>query len=99
MDAVRLLNRVGDLRDLTTESLADVNEEAPISAETRKVHGTHKTPGYLVDYIVWRLADWIAEIPINRLRIFEPACGHAPFLVSAMRLLRTLEIKLPPGEK
>ena len=48
VDAVKLLNRVGDLRNLTTESLADVYERALITAETRKVHGTHKTPGYLV---------------------------------------------------
>ena len=51
-----------------------------------------------LEAVVWQLADWIAEIPIERLRIFEPACGHAPFLVSAMRLLRSLEIDLPSGE-
>ena len=53
----------------------------------------------LFDYVVWQLADWIAEIPVDRLRIFEPACGHAPFLVSVMRLLRTFEIALPSGER
>ena len=86
VEVVRILNRLGDLRNLTTEALADVYERALITAETRKVHGTHKTPAYLVDYVVWQLADWIAEIPVKRLRLFEPACGHAPFLVSAMRL-------------
>ena len=86
-EAVERLNQVGDLRNLTTESLADVYEQALITAETRKVHGTHKTPSYLVDYVVWQLANWIEEIPVERLRVFEPACGHAPFLVSAMRLL------------
>ncbi len=98
LEAVRVFNQVGDLRNLTTEALADVYEQALISADTRRIHGTHKTPAYLVDYIVWQLADWINEIPIERLRVFEPACGHAPFLVSAMRLLRTLELKTPRGE-
>lgn len=96
--AVRVFNQVGNLRNLTTEALADVYEQALISAETRKVHGTHKTPACLVDYIVWQLADWINEIPIERLQVFEPACGHAPFLVSAMRLLRTLGLKPPRGD-
>src|SRR6202035_1703489 len=34
------------------------------------------------------LFDWISEIPLPDRHIFEPACGHAPFLLSAMRLLR-----------
>jgi hypothetical protein len=96
VEAVKILNQLGNLRNLTTESLADVYEQALITAGTRKVHGTHKTPAYLVDYVVWQLADWIAEIPADQLRFFEPACGHAPFLVSAMRLLRTLDLGLPP---
>jgi len=98
VEAARILNRLGDLRNLTTEALADVYEQALITKETRRVHGTHKTPAYLVDYVVWQLADWIAEIPAKRLRLFEPAFGHAPFLVSAMRLLRTLDLRLPVRE-
>lgn len=97
-EVAAILNQLGDLRNLTTEALADVYEQALMTTETRKVHGTHKTPAYLVDYIVWQLADWVAEIPVERLRVFEPACGHAPFLVSAMRLLRTLDLGVPGGE-
>jgi hypothetical protein len=98
VEAVRILNQPGDLRNLTAESLADVYEKALITPDTRNAHGTHKTPAYLVDYIVWQLGDWIAEIPTEELRFFEPACGHAPFLVSAMRLLRTLDLGLPPDK-
>jgi hypothetical protein len=86
---------LGDLRNLTTESLGDVYEQALITKDIRKIHGTHKTPGYLVDYVVWQLANWIEEIPVKELRFFEPGCGHAPFLVSLMRLLRTLDISPP----
>ena len=94
---VDIFNRLGDLRNLTPETLADVYEQALVTKEIRSTHGTHKTPSYLVDYIVWQLADWIAEIPVEQLCFFEPACGHAPFLVSAMRLIRTMDIDLPTG--
>ena len=67
---------LGDLRNLTTESLGDVYERALITSDIRKIHGTHKTPGYLVDYVVWQLAHWIEEIPHDELRLFEPGCGH-----------------------
>lgn len=89
------IQSLGDLRNLTTESLGDVYELALITPDIRKIHGTHKTPGYLVDYVVWQLARWIEEIPVEQLRFFEPGCGHAPFLVSLMRLLRTFDRPIP----
>lgn len=88
------VQRLGDLRNLTTESLGDVYEQALITKDIRRIHGTHKTPGYLVDYVVWQLAKWIEEIPVDDLQFFEPGCGHAPFLVSLMRLLRTLNVEV-----
>ncbi|MEZ5940281.1 MAG: hypothetical protein R3C18_02740 [Planctomycetaceae bacterium] len=89
------IQSLGDLRNLTTESLGDVYERALITPDIRRIHGTHKTPGYLVDYVVWQLAHWIEQIPVKELRFFEPGCGHAPFLVSLMRLLRTLSLPIP----
>jgi len=74
----------------TTESLAYVYEHTLISKVTRKALGTHSTPPYLVDYVVGKLASWIEEIPLKNRNVFEPACGHAAFLVAAMRLLREL---------
>jgi type I restriction-modification system DNA methylase subunit len=52
--------------------------------------GTHSTPAYIADYLVWHLLPWIEEIPLNDREVFEPACGHAVFLVSAMRAMREL---------
>jgi hypothetical protein len=78
---------------LTTETLALVYENVLVSPETRKRLGTHSTPGYLVDYVVWSLADWIAEIPEERRHAYEPCCGHAAFLIALMRLLR--EVRAP----
>ena len=88
------IRELGDLRNLTTESLGDVYEHALITPDIRKIHGTHKTPGYLVDYVVWKMAHWIEEIPVDELKFFEPGCGAAPFLASIMRLLRTLNLPI-----
>ena len=79
----------------TTEALAYVYENTLISKKTRSALGTHSTPSYLVDYVVGNLADWIREIPVDKRTVFEPACGHAAFLVSAMRLLT----EILPSEK
>ena len=73
---------------VSTEALAHLYESALINRVTRSKLGTHSTPTWLVDYIVGRLRPWIKhEIPVDQRRVFEPACGHAAFLISAMRLL------------
>ena len=75
---------------VTTEALAYVYESALIDRVTRSKLGTHSTPTWLVDYMVGRLRPWIRGIPVPERRVFEPACGHAGFLISAMRLLSEL---------
>jgi len=91
--AAQTISRFSSLALTTTESLAYVYENTLISQKTRTELGTHSTPSFLVDYVVGNLSDWIAEIPVDERSVFEPACGHAAFLVSAMRLLTEL---LPP---
>jgi len=86
-EAAHIIGQFSSLALTTTESLAYVYENTLISKETRSALGTHSTPSFLVDYIVGNLADWVTEIPVNERSVFEPACGHAAFLVSAMRLL------------
>jgi len=88
--AAMILNDFARLSNLTMESLAYVYENALVTKKTRKVMGTHATPSYLVDYIVWQLAPWIEQIPPEKRVVLEPTCGHAPFLTSAARLLREL---------
>lgn len=79
-----------NLQLATTEALAYVYENTLISNEIRAEFGTHSTPSYLVDYIVGRLEPWINEIEPSYRSVFEPACGHAAFLVAAIRLLTSL---------
>jgi hypothetical protein len=86
-ESARIIDQFSSLALTTTESLAYVYENTLISRKTRSAFGTHGTPSYLVDYVVGNLTDWIAEIPVNKRSVFEPACGPSAFLVSAMRLL------------
>lgn len=85
--SARVVSQFSSFVLTTTEALAYVYENTLISKETRSALGTHSTPSFLVDYVMGNLADWVQEIPINERSVFEPACGHAAFLVSAMRLL------------
>ena len=82
--------KFSSLQLATTESLGYVYENALVSKATRKALGTHSTPAFLVDYIVGRLGSQIEGISQNDRNIFEPACGHAAFLVSGMRYLTDL---------
>lgn len=86
--AASSLNGASDFSVVSPETLAYVYEHTLVTKALRKKLGIHATPPWLVDYMVWRLDDWIREIPIADRHVFEPACGHAPFLLSAMRTLR-----------
>ena len=86
-------NEVGkfpSLQNLTTEAFGYMYENVFVDADLRVALGIHGTPSYLVDYIVWQLWPWIERIPEDKRVVLEPACGHAPFLTGAMRVLREL---------
>ncbi len=79
------------LRCISTETLGALYEEALLSKRTRKLLSVHRTPTYLVDYMLAKLSVWMErDTGIRNCRIFEPACGHAPFLVGAVRMLSDL---------
>lgn len=98
-ETVKLLKEFGSLRHLTIESLAYVYENTLITKDIRKALGIHATPSYLVDYIVWQLVSWIEEIPQENRMVLEPTCGHAPFLISAARLLREMIDESDPKKR
>ncbi len=93
-EAARLVAMPPHFRNISAETLGVLYEEALISPTTRKLLGTHRTPTYLVDYMLARLGGWIEELGYKRCHIFEPACGHAPFLSGALRLVSDM---LPPS--
>ena len=84
------ISTFASLSNLTTETLGYMYENVLVNKKLRAALGIHATPSYLVDYIVWQLWPWIEQIPENERVVLEPACGHAPFLTGAMRLLREL---------
>jgi len=86
-EAARIAAAPPHFQNISVEALGVLYEEALISPTTRKLLGTHRTPAYLVDYMLARLSGWIEELGHARCRVFEPACGHAPFLSAALRLL------------
>jgi len=77
-----------NLGNLSAESLAYVYENTLVTRQVRKASGIHSTPGPLVDYIVWQLWPWIEAMRPEHRHVFEPACGNAAFLLSAMRVMR-----------
>jgi hypothetical protein len=89
-EAAGEINRFAGLSNLTTEALGYMYEDVLVDKALRAALGIHATPPYLVDYIVWQLWPWIEHIPEDRRVVLEPACGHAPFLTGALRLLREL---------
>lgn len=88
--AAEVIGNFGHCGAVTTESLAWVYESAVIDRATRQRLGTHSTPTWLVDDIVSTLRPWIEAMPVDDRRVCEPACGHAGFLIAAMRLLSEL---------
>lgn len=89
--AAAVAAQFASLRSISTETLGALYEEALLSDRTRKLLSVHRTPTYLVDYMLAKLSRWMQdEIGIANCRVFEPACGHAPFLVGAVRLLSDL---------
>jgi hypothetical protein len=89
-EAAGKINEFPSLSNLTTEAFGYMYENLFVDKKLRSFLGIHATPSYLVDYIVWQLWPWIREIPEEKRIVLEPACGHAPFLAGAMRLLREL---------
>ena len=86
--AAATIDQFGFLGSVSTEALAYLYENTLIPDDVRKILGVHSTPSYVVDYMLWQMWPWIEEIPEDERHVFEPACGHAAFLVGAMRLLR-----------
>lgn len=92
----------GHLGNLSAESLAYLYETALIDArpkgkrgksaaasqDIRKELGIHSTPPPLIDHMLAQLWPLVEQQEPAERRVFEPACGHAGFLVAAMRWLR-----------
>lgn len=97
----------GSLRDVSSEAIAFVYENAlldkaagkgkPKTAgepyDIRKELGIHSTPSVLIHHMLSQMWGMVQEIDPDDRVVFEPACGHAPFLTGAMRWLRSWDDK------
>ncbi|WP_338810410.1 DNA methyltransferase [Agrobacterium leguminum] len=79
------------LRNISSDSLAFVYENTLVTADTRKLFGTHSTPRPLAEYVLSRID--LSHCDPETVRIAEPFAGAGIFLVAALRELRDL---LPP---
>lgn len=84
--AVTEISKTISLRNLSIDTLTYIYENTFVSPENRKSLGIHSTPSYVADYILTQIP--FDDIPLNKLNIFDPMCGHGIFLVSAMRKLK-----------
>jgi len=78
-------------RNISADTLAFVYENTLVTADTRKLLGTHNTPRRVAEYILERID--LSRFDLDSLRIFEPFTGAGTFLVSSLRHLRDV---LPP---
>lgn len=79
------------LRNISSDSLAFVYENTLVTADTRKLFGTHSTPRPIAEYVLSRID--LSHCDPTKVRIAEPFAGAGIFLVAALRELRDL---LPP---
>ncbi|MCY2952979.1 MAG: N-6 DNA methylase [Planctomycetota bacterium] len=111
-DAAATIATHGHLGNVSTESLAYLYENALIDVKAkgkaakaqqfdqnvRKKLGIHSTPSVLIDHMLSQLWPLVEEHEPQNRRVFEPACGHAGFLVAALRWLRDFS-GMPEGEE
>lgn len=92
----------GSLADVSPEAIADVYENALLdktvskartrrgekARSVRKELGIHGTPFVLINHMLSQLWPLLDAESLAAPYVFEPACGHAPFLMRAMRWIR-----------
>ncbi len=76
------------LRNISSDSLAFVYENTLVTADTRKLFGTHSTPRPVVEYVLSQID--LSRYDPETVRIAEPFAGAGIFLVAALRELRDL---------
>ena len=85
------LGKAITLRNISSDSLAFVYENTLVTADTRKMFGTHSTPRPIAEYVLSRID--LSRYATEDIRIAEPFAGAGIFLVAALRELRD---QLPP---
>lgn len=82
------LGQAINLGNISADSLAFVYENTLVTADTRRLFGTHSTPRAVAEYVVGALR--LERFDIEQLRLVEPFTGAGIFLVAALKRLRDL---------
>lgn len=75
-----------NLRNISADSLAFVYENTLVTADTRKMFGTHSTPRAVAEYVLDAID--LAKFDLEAMRVVEPFAGAGIFLVAALRQMR-----------
>lgn len=75
-----------NLRNISADSLAFVYENTLVTADTRKMFGTHSTPRAVAEYVLNAID--LAQFDLEAMRVVEPFAGAGIFLVAALRQMR-----------
>lgn len=87
-----------DFGNISVDALAYVYENTLVTKATRQALGTHSTPVEIASYLVDHLP--FEDVPEADRYVLEPCCGHAVFLVAAMRRMRDLlPLDMSPGSR
>ena len=75
-----------NLRNISADSLAFVYENTLVTADTRKMFGTHSTPRAVAEYVLDAID--LAQFDVDAMKVVEPFAGAGIFLVAALRQMR-----------
>lgn len=85
-------------QNLSVDALAFVYENTLVSPEVRQQLGIHGTPRAIAELVVALLS--LEDLPHDQNVILEPCAGFGPFLLAALRRLRSGELLgLDPQER
>lgn len=87
-EAWGVFRRAVNLRNISADSLAFVYENTLVTADTRKMFGTHSTPRAVAEFVL-RAID-LSQFDLDLTRVVEPFAGAGIFLVAALREMRDL---------
>jgi len=87
-EAWEILRNAISFRNLSADDLAFVYENTLVTGEARDKFGIHSTPRSVADYVVSNIR--FSEFDTEKLCLYEPFSGAAPFLISALRHVRDL---------
>lgn len=77
-----------NFQNISVEAIAKSFETTWITQQIRKQYSTHATPYKVAEYMVRKLP--IQDLELEDRTVFEPFCGHAPFLIASLGRLREL---------